>query len=91
MSDDDEIRTDPKPADMEVDVDLVPGLLLQLFLENDDDDLVRAALDQRLAWIAEAFDEMGYRHVHVWFGGEEVAAARFHWSDLVADESPIAP
>jgi hypothetical protein len=31
---DDEIRTDPKPADMEVDVDLVPHLLLQLFLET---------------------------------------------------------
>jgi hypothetical protein len=85
---DDEIRTDPKPADMEVDVDLVPHLLLQLFLENGDDDLVRAALDQRLAWVAEPFDEMGYRHVHVWFGGEEDAVARFHWS-LLAEESRL--
>jgi len=85
VSADDEIRTDAKPPEIEVDVDLIPGLLLQMFHDHGDDDLVRAAVDQRLIGIAEPFDESGYRHVHVWFGGEPIAEARFHWSGLLAE------
>ncbi len=83
MSDD--IRTDPKPADIEVDRDLIPGLLLRHFHDAGDDDLMRAALDGRLTWIAEGFDDLGYRHVTVMFRDETVAVARFHWSDLLDD------
>ena len=81
---DDDFRTDPKPPDQPVDINLIPGLLLRMFHDAGDDDLVRAALDQRLSWVAEEFDEFGHRHVTVWFGDEEIAVARFHWSLLSA-------
>jgi len=57
----------------------------QLILPKRTEIALVAAVDQRLVWIAEPFDESGYRHVHVWFGGEPIAEARFHWNDLLAE------
>jgi hypothetical protein len=59
MSDD--IRTDPKPSDLEVSHDRITGLLMRHSNDAGDDDLVRAVVDQRLSWVAEPFDEFGVR------------------------------
>ena len=79
-----DIRTDPKPDDQAVNLALIEPLLMEWI---HDDDLLRAALDDRLTWLAEPFDESGYRLVNVMFRDEAVAVARFHWSDLLGDDA----
>ena len=79
----DDIRTDPKPAWVEIDRGILAGALLNHFEAEGADDLVMAANDGRLSGILEGADELGQVTVHVWFGEQQVAMARFHWSDLV--------
>jgi hypothetical protein len=77
-----EVRVDPKPANAVVDYSLIEPWLVASFQAAGDDDLLQAALDGRLTWKGDPFDESGYRHNTVSFGDEQVAVARLHWSDL---------
>ena len=80
------------PALGRADLERVGGVVRAVIIERPPSvagrrDLLRAVLDGRLTWLAEPFDEMGYRHVTVMFGDAVVVVARFHWTDLFGDEA----
>ena len=87
MSDDDEIRTDPKPADVELDYDRLPQLIGDAMIAADPDcadEIGRALVLGEFGWLLDEFDDFGIATVSVVAqrDGRVAGWLRVHWSQL---------
>lgn len=86
----DDIRTDPKPPDVVLGIDMLPRLISDAMIAaepENPDELRRDLVLGEFGWLLDGWDDFGHATVEVIDrrDGRVTGSLRVHWSDLLND------